>query len=278
MTESLTQKASLITDGVNNYSIQNGVWIDVGAIPTSYSAKVTFFEDNGFRVLNKTQLSQLKTTLLGGKGKFLTMAHVDLADFFSDGSGEVLVAFDGRPEDMEHITKGTPNIQEANGRTGVKFSGVAGEILEVSLPEDILKEPSTVSFFMHSLISSPAGVVSNNGNAVYGGFEIAIGSGGYLSANLSNRGQPVLPTAVSTFNNLLHVAVTFTPDGYTVIYINGIESLRVQETYLNPADVLHIGGTPYGGGYPFIGSIYRLRVLNRSISASEAMELATEVI
>ena len=266
MAELLTQEASIITDGVNNYTIQNGVWTPIGDIPALYADKVTFFTENGFKKLNKAQLSQLKTQLTSGKGKFLTLAKADLVDFFGDGSGLVTSSFDETTDDILIPVTGTTVYKPTPFGNGLYFSG--NDLY--SLPASVGLTEYTISFYM------AADQNSSGNTVVYGDFYYLMLYSGYLMIQQSGI---IYTDKPNELGKRTHVTLSLT-NTKAEIYLDGVLSAVASLTNAVKKGTIYVGGVPSGSGvtFPFVGVLDTFRFFNRTVTASEAMELATEVV
>ena len=265
MTDSLTQKASLITDGASNYSIQNGVWADVGAIPTGYAAKEVFFEDNGFRSLTQAQMVQLKTLLSGGKGKFLTLAKIDLTDFFGDGSGVHYLPFS---EDigLAEINGGVlPTFESTNGIPHAVFNGESP--LKLAIPSGYMTKDFSFSFYMQQKSSRQNSMITTVYPTGTGTFGIYAG---YLY--LSDPSSPQLVTPVPSAR--IHVTINVLNGNTSSIFIDGVLNAEYRSgDYTSAGNYLSIGGT---SGFNYYGTLDTFRFFNRTVTAAEAIQLSNE--
>ena len=187
-------------------------------------------------------------------------------DFFGDGSGVINVSFDKDIGELELLTGTLPAI---NGMA--TFNGSSG--LGVVLPEGLLAGDFSFSFYMKiepayfnagllsvGVYNQGTGAVSVYGGRVYGGNADQVAGG--LPAN--------------TFGVFRHVTVVVTGGNLTTFIVDGEVITSGQSAAWNTANkVLYIGAGS-GGSFGFYGSIKNLRVFDRAVTTTEALQLSQE--
>ena len=277
MSDPLVQKASLISDGANNYTIQGGVWSSVGAIPTVYEDKVAFFEEHGFVSLSKSQLGQLKTQLIAGKGKFLTLAKIDASDVFGDGTGQIYYNFDNNVDDAsgQYPITATAITYEPHG-SGQAL--VLSNASRVTLNNPLSTFGSVFSISMHIKINLAASAQyprlfdawqSNTGVTVYI-------TGGMVNVQIEGVTLNI-PKPIVT-NTWTHVAVTY-DRGSLKVYLDGnFEASRIVPASFTLTPVAALGFTP--PEIPpslFVGSMDEFRFFSTELTQTQVTELANVV-
>lgn len=278
MTEKLTQKASLITDGLTNYAIKSGVWTDVGAIPTIYSDKVAFFEEHGFRLLTKIQLQQLKTVLTNGTGRYLTLVKAVPVDFFNDGSAISYIPFDGETFD-EHTQLETIETDityvPSNDNLAASFNGTTSKIQYKVNPMAGLFNWSFSCHVKTTVKRSYLCIASNFTGSQ--GFWIQTDSAGRALTSRQG-GNDYLTGTKMVCDGILHSIIVTKEGGHVRMYVDGALDLDMYTTnWSMPADPLYIGALAGAGDTrPWVGAIERVRIFNRALTQEEVILLSQE--
>lgn len=186
-------------------------------------------------------------------------------DFFGDGSGKAHATFNGTTGEILTPYAGAPTYKATPNGQGLYFSGNDA----YTLPSTAELSEYTLSFYMTPEAHSTGNTV------VYGNFYYLMLYSGYLMIQQSAINYV---DEVNVLGVRKHVTLSMTKYSAN-IYLDGrlSASASLQSDGVQGGAV-YVGGVPSGGAvqFPFIGTLDTLRVIGRTVTAAEALQLSQE--
>lgn len=203
---------------------------------------------------------------------------------FNEGKGDIAGDFSGKGN-TGVLTNSSPSTAWVNGKQGkaINFDGTDDYVQIPHNANQLLTNGGSISawIFPRTVGGGGAGRILDKGesNAAANGFQFYMSTGGINSVSFRINGGTVVPAGTNaiTFDAWNHVVVTFTSDGTTTFYINGVQSGTPAQTTapsaITTTNPLAIGNRSNATDRAFDGIIDEERMYDRVLSASDAEKI-----